>query len=68
MWRGFCFDILDALKEVVGFSYIVTTNDHTGALNESSGLWTGLIGDVAYNRADMAIGALTVNNQRLEVR
>ena len=66
-WTGICFDILDLLKDEVGFTYQVVESDNWGDRKES-GIWNGIIGEVAYNRADMAVQVITTSGERSEVR
>uniref|UniRef100_A0A3B4U3T2 Glutamate receptor n=1 Tax=Seriola dumerili TaxID=41447 RepID=A0A3B4U3T2_SERDU len=65
--KGFCIDILKRLARIVGFTYdlyLVTNGKHGKKID---GVWNGMIGEVVYKRADMAIGSLTINEERSEV-
>uniref|UniRef100_A0A8C4TM47 Glutamate receptor n=1 Tax=Erpetoichthys calabaricus TaxID=27687 RepID=A0A8C4TM47_ERPCA len=65
--KGFCIDILKRLAKTVGFTYdlyLVTNGKHGKKID---GVWNGMIGEVVYRRADMAIGSLTINEERSEV-
>ncbi|KAM8776445.1 glutamate receptor ionotropic, NMDA 2C isoform 1-T1 [Rhynchonycteris naso] len=65
--KGFCIDILKKLAKVVKFSYdlyLVTNGKHGKRVR---GIWNGMIGEVYYKRADMAIGSLTINEERSEI-
>uniref|UniRef100_A0A671XRV8 Glutamate receptor n=1 Tax=Sparus aurata TaxID=8175 RepID=A0A671XRV8_SPAAU len=65
--KGFCIDILKRLAKIVGFTYdlyLVTNGKHGKKID---GVWNGMIGEVVYKRADMAIGSLTINEERSEV-
>uniref|UniRef100_A0A673ASD6 Glutamate receptor n=1 Tax=Sphaeramia orbicularis TaxID=375764 RepID=A0A673ASD6_9TELE len=65
--KGFCIDILKRLAKIVGFTYdlyLVTNGKHGKKID---GIWNGMIGEVVYKRADMAIGSLTINEERSEV-
>ncbi|XP_037664895.1 glutamate receptor ionotropic, NMDA 2C [Choloepus didactylus] len=65
--KGFCIDILKKLAKVVKFSYdlyLVTNGKHGKRVH---GVWNGMIGEVYYKRADMAIGSLTINEERSEI-
>nr|XP_025855255.1 glutamate receptor ionotropic, NMDA 2C [Vulpes vulpes] len=65
--KGFCIDILKKLAKVVKFSYdlyLVTNGKHGKRVR---GVWNGMIGEVYYQRADMAIGSLTINEERSEI-
>ncbi|XP_033830796.2 glutamate receptor ionotropic, NMDA 2D [Periophthalmus magnuspinnatus] len=65
--KGFCIDVLKRLAKIVGFTYdlyLVTNGRHGKNIN---GEWNGMVGEVVSNRADMAIGSLTINEERSEV-
>ncbi|XP_059423562.1 glutamate receptor ionotropic, NMDA 2D [Carassius carassius] len=65
--KGFCIDILKRLAKIVGFTYdlyLVTNGKHGKKID---GVWNGMVGEVVYKRADMAIGSLTINEERSEV-
>ncbi|XP_051999437.1 glutamate receptor ionotropic, NMDA 2D-like [Xyrauchen texanus] len=65
--KGFCIDILKRLARIVGFTYdlyLVTNGKHGKKID---GVWNGMVGEVVYKRADMAIGSLTINEERSEV-
>ncbi|KAJ8389157.1 hypothetical protein AAFF_G00123630 [Aldrovandia affinis] len=65
--KGFCIDILKKLSRNIKFSYdlyLVTNGKHGKKVR---GIWNGMIGEVVYKRADMAIGSLTINEERSEI-
>uniref|UniRef100_A0A8C7Z552 Glutamate receptor n=1 Tax=Oryzias sinensis TaxID=183150 RepID=A0A8C7Z552_9TELE len=65
--KGFCIDILKKLSRTIKFSfdlYLVTNGKHGKLVH---GVWNGMIGEVVYRRADMAIGSLTINEERSEI-
>ncbi|XP_032431198.1 glutamate receptor ionotropic, NMDA 2C-like isoform X1 [Xiphophorus hellerii] len=65
--KGFCIDILKKLSKTIKFSfdlYLVTNGKHGKLVH---GIWNGMIGEVFYRRADMAIGSLTINEERSEI-
>ncbi|XP_040294434.1 glutamate receptor ionotropic, NMDA 2C [Bufo bufo] len=65
--KGFCIDILKKLARTVKFSYdlYLVTNGKHGKLVR--GVWNGMIGEVYYQRAHLAIGSLTINEERSEI-
>ncbi|KAK2820612.1 hypothetical protein Q5P01_023571 [Channa striata] len=65
--KGFCIDILKKLSRTIKFSYdlYLVTNGKHGKLVR--GIWNGMIGEVVYGRANMAIGSLTINEERSEI-
>ncbi|KAM4631450.1 uncharacterized protein grin2da [Polymixia lowei] len=65
--KGFCIDVLKRLAKIVGFTYdlyLVTNGRHGKNID---GEWNGMVGEVVSSRADMAIGSLTINEERSEV-
>ncbi|KPP70168.1 glutamate receptor ionotropic, NMDA 2D-like, partial [Scleropages formosus] len=65
--KGFCIDVLKRLAKIIGFTYdlyLVTNGKHGKKID---GEWNGMVGEVVYKRADMAIGSLTINEERSEV-
>ncbi|XP_067912507.1 glutamate receptor ionotropic, NMDA 2A isoform X4 [Heterodontus francisci] len=65
--KGFCIDILKKLAKTVKFTYdlyLVSNGKHGKKIN---GVWNGMVGDVMYQRAAMAVGSLTINEERSEV-
>ncbi|XP_075928602.1 glutamate receptor ionotropic, NMDA 2C-like isoform X1 [Petromyzon marinus] len=65
--KGFCIDILKKLSKTVKFTYdlyLVTNGKHGSKIN---GVWNGMIGEVVNMRAHMAVGSLTINEERSEV-
>ncbi|XP_040212898.1 glutamate receptor ionotropic, NMDA 2A [Rana temporaria] len=65
--KGFCIDILKKLSSTVKFTYdlyLVTNGKHGKKINN---VWNGMIGEVVYKRAVMAVGSLTINEERSEV-
>nr|5IOU_B Chain B, Ionotropic glutamate receptor subunit NR2B [Xenopus laevis]5IOU_D Chain D, Ionotropic glutamate receptor subunit NR2B [Xenopus laevis]5IOV_B Chain B, Ionotropic glutamate receptor subunit NR2B [Xenopus laevis]5IOV_D Chain D, Ionotropic glutamate receptor subunit NR2B [Xenopus laevis]5IPQ_B Chain B, Ionotropic glutamate receptor subunit NR2B [Xenopus laevis]5IPQ_D Chain D, Ionotropic glutamate receptor subunit NR2B [Xenopus laevis]5IPR_B Chain B, Ionotropic glutamate receptor subun len=65
--KGFCIDILKKIAKTVKFTYdlyLVTNGKHGKKIN---GVWNGMIGEVVTKRAYMAVGSLTINEERSEV-
>ncbi|CAN0005284.1 unnamed protein product [Lampetra planeri] len=65
--KGFCIDILKKLSKTIKFTfdlYLVTNGKHGKKVR---GVWNGMVGEVVYKRADLAMGSLTINEERLEV-
>ncbi|KAG7309308.1 hypothetical protein JYU34_005250 [Plutella xylostella] len=73
--KGFCMDLLKSLSKSTNFtyslalspdgqfgSYIIRNLSMPGAKKE----WTGLIGELVYERADMIVAPLTINPERAE--
>ena len=55
------------MKNQVGFDYHVTESDSFGALNGTTKLWTGMIGEVANNHSQLAAQAFTITSDRKKV-
>lgn len=65
--KGFCIDILKKIAKTVKFTYdlyLVTNGKHGKKIN---GTWNGLVGEVVVKNAHMAVGSLTINEERSEV-
>ncbi|KAI7810411.1 putative glutamate receptor ionotropic [Triplophysa rosa] len=64
--KGFCIDILKKIARNVKFTYdlyLVTNGKHGKKINN---IWNGMVGEVVYKKAIMAIGSLTINEERSE--
>ncbi|XP_026118984.1 glutamate receptor ionotropic, NMDA 2B-like isoform X2 [Carassius auratus] len=65
--KGFCIDILKKIAKTVKFTYdlyLVTNGKHGKKIN---GTWNGMVGEVVLKNAHMAVGSLTINEERSEV-
>ncbi|XP_024128626.1 glutamate receptor ionotropic, NMDA 2B [Oryzias melastigma] len=65
--KGFCIDILKKIAKSVKFTYdlyLVTNGKHGKKVN---GTWNGMVGEVVLKNAHMAVGSLTINEERSEV-
>ncbi|XP_011700722.1 PREDICTED: glutamate [NMDA] receptor subunit 1 isoform X2 [Wasmannia auropunctata] len=72
--KGYCVDLLKELAKVINFTYslalspdgqfgsYVIKNTSIGGKKE----WTGLIGEIVNERADMIVAPLTINPERAE--
>uniref|UniRef100_A0A672LLH2 Glutamate receptor n=1 Tax=Sinocyclocheilus grahami TaxID=75366 RepID=A0A672LLH2_SINGR len=64
--KGFCIDILKKIARNVKFTYdlyLVTNGKHGKKINN---VWNGMVGEVVYKKAIMAVGSLTINEERSE--
>lgn len=71
---GFCMDLLKELSKTINFTYslalspdgmfgnYIIKNNSAGGRKE----WTGLIGELVGDRADMIVAPLTINPERAE--
>ncbi|XP_051558115.1 glutamate receptor ionotropic, NMDA 2A [Myxocyprinus asiaticus] len=65
--KGFCIDILKKIARNVKFTYdlyLVTNGKHGKKINN---VWNGMVGEVFNKKAVMAVGSLTINEERSEV-
>ncbi|XP_063067277.1 glutamate receptor ionotropic, NMDA 2A [Engraulis encrasicolus] len=65
--KGFCIDILKKISRIVKFTYdlyLVSNGKHGKKINN---VWNGMVGEVVYKKAVMAVGSLTINEERSEV-
>ncbi|KYB25025.1 hypothetical protein TcasGA2_TC031399 [Tribolium castaneum] len=65
-YEGFGIDLIAELSKKLGFNYtfIIREDKKNGEFDESSGEWTGMIGDVISGKADLAITDLTITSER----
>ncbi|CAO1443281.1 unnamed protein product [Diamesa serratosioi] len=74
--RGYCIDLLKALAQRINFTYDLALSPdgqfgHYVTRNISSTLigkkeWSGLIGEIVSERADLIVAPLTINPERAE--
>ncbi|XP_031839335.1 ionotropic receptor 25a [Nomia melanderi] len=67
-YYGFCIDLLNEIRETIGFQYEIreTEDKMYGNLN-SSGTWNGMMNELIMKRADIALGSLWVTAERERV-
>uniref|UniRef100_A0A674P594 Glutamate receptor n=1 Tax=Takifugu rubripes TaxID=31033 RepID=A0A674P594_TAKRU len=63
--EGFCIDLLSQLSQKIGFRYDLhlVKDGRYGAI-DTSGKWTGMIGELVRGEADLAVAPLTVTAAR----
>lgn len=66
---GLMIDLLGLIQNKLGFSYelYLVPDGKYGAIDDTTGRWNGMIGEVLYGKADMALGTITINAQRSRV-
>nr|XP_006124734.1 probable glutamate receptor [Pelodiscus sinensis] len=66
--EGYCLDLLDALSKMLHFNYKVTQvkDGRYGAVS-ADGNWTGMVGEIVRQEADLAVAPLTITSAREEV-
>ncbi|XP_008946741.1 PREDICTED: probable glutamate receptor [Merops nubicus] len=66
--EGYCLDLLRALAAMLHFSYRVrVVGDGKYGAVAPSGNWTGMVGEILRQEADIAVAPLTVTSAREEV-
>ncbi|EDV24879.1 uncharacterized protein TRIADDRAFT_25025, partial [Trichoplax adhaerens] len=61
-YEGFCIDIMDAIKEMLGLDYeLYLVEDHQYGARYDNGSWSGLIGQLVEQKADVALADLTIS-------
>jgi len=67
-YTGFVKDVMDEIAQKAGFTYEFNiTDDHKFGIHDGFKGWTGVMGDVVNNRADVGAAALTVTAARESV-
>ncbi|XP_017752386.1 PREDICTED: glutamate [NMDA] receptor subunit 1 isoform X1 [Eufriesea mexicana] len=71
--KGYCMDLLKELSKTINFTYSLSLSPDgqfgSYVVKDSSGgkkEWTGLIGELVNERADMIVAPLTINPERAE--
>ncbi|GJQ87548.1 Nmdar1 [Trypoxylus dichotomus] len=70
--RGFCMDLLKELSKKINFTYSLALSpdgqfgNYITKNNSSKKEWTGLIGELVGDHADMIVAPLTINPERAE--
>ncbi|KAJ8944594.1 hypothetical protein NQ318_006008 [Aromia moschata] len=66
-YEGFAIDLIHELSVMKGFNYtIIIREDKKNGAPDSNGKWTGMLGDLMDEKADLAITDLTITYQREE--
>jgi len=66
-YEGFSVDLLKALSKEMKIKYEIKIVHSSGEYQESHQNWTGLIGELTQGSADLALGDLTVTEERAKV-
>ncbi|XP_077862981.1 glutamate receptor 2-like [Saccoglossus kowalevskii] len=66
-YTGFCIDILDEISRKLQFTYVLYDVPDLKYGAKVNGTWNGLVGEVAYGKADMAVAGITIMAEREEV-
>uniref|UniRef100_A0A8C4QQ11 Glutamate receptor n=2 Tax=Eptatretus TaxID=7763 RepID=A0A8C4QQ11_EPTBU len=67
--EGYCVDLGKEIAKHVGFTYewSIVEDGMYGARNPNTRIWNGMVGELVYNRSDIAIAPLTISLVREEV-
>ncbi|XP_050700937.1 glutamate receptor ionotropic, kainate 2-like isoform X2 [Eriocheir sinensis] len=65
-YEGFCVDLIKEISDILGFNYTlkIADDDKHGNFDKKLGRWNGMIGELLDQRADLAIGDLTITYER----
>ncbi|VDK32839.1 unnamed protein product [Taenia asiatica] len=70
-WYGFCIDLLNECAEKLEFNYTVHPvpdgNYGTAKVINGHEVWDGIIGQLQFRKADLAVAMLTINHERERV-
>ncbi|KAL7644527.1 UNVERIFIED_CONTAM: hypothetical protein RMT77_005359 [Armadillidium vulgare] len=68
-YKGFCVDMLKAISSIIGFQYEIrhSPTGVYGIQDSETGEWNGLVRELMDNKADLAIGSMTINYARESV-
>ncbi|XP_018027547.2 glutamate receptor ionotropic, kainate 2 [Hyalella azteca] len=65
-YEGFCVDLITEIAAMLGFNFTIeiAPDGQHGKYNAEQQRWTGLVGELLEQRADLAIGDLTITYDR----
>lgn len=64
-FEGYCVDLLKELSKQLNFKYeIRLVKDRAYGIQNASGDWNGMIGEIVNGKADLAIADLTITSKR----
>ncbi|XP_042864659.1 glutamate receptor ionotropic, kainate 2-like isoform X4 [Penaeus japonicus] len=65
-YEGFCVDLIHEISEIIGFNYTLKLADdgNHGKFDQKLQKWNGMIGELLDQKADLAIGDLTITYER----
>ncbi|CAF1037279.1 unnamed protein product, partial [Didymodactylos carnosus] len=68
-FEGYCIDMLNHIAKELNFNYSlrVVSDGNYGKEEDSTGKWTGIIGELVDRNADLGVGALTITSAREKV-
>ncbi|XP_064637985.1 glutamate receptor 3-like isoform X2 [Lineus longissimus] len=68
-FEGYCADLINEISQILRFDYVIrfVKDKNYGAIDEVTGRWNGMMGEVIEQQADMAVAPLTINVERERV-
>nr|XP_032800504.1 glutamate receptor 4-like isoform X5 [Petromyzon marinus] len=68
-YEGYVVDLAEELSRALGFSYVLSLvpDGRYGRREPGTRVWQGMIGEVLYGRADLAVAPLTITSERAAV-
>ncbi|XP_032677546.1 glutamate receptor ionotropic, kainate 2-like isoform X2 [Odontomachus brunneus] len=63
-YEGFGIDIIQQISEILGFNYTLQEESDYGSLNKNTEKWSGMLGKIIAEEADLAITDLTITSER----
>ncbi|XP_045593286.1 glutamate receptor ionotropic, kainate 2 isoform X4 [Procambarus clarkii] len=68
-YEGFCIDLIQEISELLGFNYTIriAADGSHGKYDDKKKRWNGMIGELLDQKADLAIGDLTITYEREQV-
>jgi ionotropic glutamate receptor len=64
-FQGYCIDLLNILQKELNFTYeLYLVPDKKFGRLDNTGIWNGMIGELVSGQADIALGPISVTNER----
>ncbi|CAL4124065.1 unnamed protein product, partial [Meganyctiphanes norvegica] len=65
-YEGFCKELMDQVSKLLGFNYsiVIAPDGERGSFIKKRNQWNGMLGELLNQRADLAIGDLTITYER----
>ncbi|XP_078741285.1 glutamate receptor 2-like, partial [Lampetra fluviatilis] len=68
-YEGYMVDLVEELSRSIGFRYVLNLvpDGRYGRRDPGTRVWQGMVGEVLYGRADLAVAPLTITSERAAV-
>ncbi|XP_077258756.1 glutamate receptor ionotropic, kainate 2-like [Temnothorax americanus] len=63
-YEGFAVDIIEELSKILEFNFTLQVEKDYGSFNNRTGKWSGMLGKIIADEADLAITDLTITSTR----